>query len=144
MVSAIKRGYLVLVGVSRDDTPEDAEYILRKLLGLRLFEDDQRKPWAQTVVQRGFEILSVSQFTLYAKTSKGAKPDFHLAMPGELSRAFYHQFLDDLRRAYSPDKVQDGVFGAMMDVHLVNDGPVTITLDSVARDPATRGSPAAE
>jgi D-tyrosyl-tRNA(Tyr) deacylase len=72
----------------------------------------------------------VSQFTLFAKTSKGSKPDFHRAMKSARSRDFYAHFLEQLREKYSSDKIQEGAFGEMMEVQIVNDGPVTITIDS--------------
>jgi D-tyrosyl-tRNA(Tyr) deacylase len=74
--------------------------------------------------------MIVSQFTLLAKTSNGSKPDFHLAMKSIKSREFYSNFLNHLKEKYQPEKVQDGAFGEMMEVQIVNDGPVTITIDS--------------
>ncbi|WFD02552.1 D-tyrosyl-tRNA(Tyr) deacylase [Malassezia obtusa] len=74
--------------------------------------------------------VHVSQFTLYAKTAKGTKPDFHRAMGGEASKPFYDAFLDRMKEGYASDRIKDGKFGAMMDVSLVNDGPVTIFIDS--------------
>jgi len=76
------------------------------------------------------EVLCVSQFTLLANTTKGKKPDFHRAMSAEPSRQLYASFLEAMRNAYNPEKVKDGVFGAMMNVSLTNEGPVTFTLDS--------------
>lgn len=82
----------------------------------------------------------VSQFTLYAKTAKGSKPDFHQAMPGSSAQAFYNEFLEKLRSAYEPSRIKDGAFGAMMDVSLVNDGPVTIQLDSMEKRKAAESA----
>ncbi|KAI8622271.1 D-tyrosyl-tRNATyr deacylase 1 [Chytriomyces sp. MP71] len=130
VVSEIGQGLCVLIGITHDDTPEDADYIAKKLTTLRLFEDFNGKPWKANVKEGGLEILSVSQFTLFAVTNKGAKPDFHLAMPSKDSRPFYEAFLEKLRELHAPEKVKDGEFGAMMDVGIVNDGPVTVFIDS--------------
>ncbi|KAL5964365.1 D-aminoacyl-tRNA deacylase [Taenia solium] len=103
----------------------------RKIVNLRLFEDEEKqRRWDKSVKDVEGEILCVSQFTLYSLL-KGNKLDFHLAMSPDTSVALYEAFLSKVRFEYqAPDKVKDGVFGAMMDVSLVNDGPVTITLDS--------------
>nr|KAJ3419121.1 D-tyrosyl-tRNA(Tyr) deacylase [Polyrhizophydium stewartii] len=88
--------------------------------------------WTRSVKDISGEILSeaVSQFTLFAKTAKGNKPDFHLAMKSASSKEFYDQFLAKLQAAYEPTKIKDGVFGAMMVVDIANDGPVTIIIDT--------------
>lgn len=138
-----------MVGITNDDTPSDAEYIVKKLLKARLFDGDAPKPtngeaaaaggiarpiaWKSSVVDIDAEILCVSQFTLYGSLSKGNKPDFHAAMNSASSKGFYHAFLDSLRKEYKADKIQDGQFGAMMTVDIANDGPVTLLLDSRAR-----------
>ncbi|KAJ3332190.1 D-tyrosyl-tRNA(Tyr) deacylase [Blyttiomyces sp. JEL0837] len=99
---------------------------------MKLWNNADGKPWAANVKDLQYEVLSVSQFTLYAQTSKGSKPDFHLAMKSAESRDFYASFLEKLRQGLGDgDKVKDGEFGAMMDVSLTNDGPVTIIVDSV-------------
>ncbi|KAJ3071112.1 hypothetical protein HDU98_005824 [Podochytrium sp. JEL0797] len=118
LVSEIGNGICVLIGITTDDTPSDAEFIAKKLTSLRLWDGQDGKPWKLNVKDAGFEILSVSQFTLYAVTNKGAKPDFHKAMKGEFSQPFYNDFLAKLRSLHSDDKVKDGEFGAMMDVAL--------------------------
>ncbi|KAI9335605.1 D-tyrosyl-tRNA deacylase [Zopfochytrium polystomum] len=138
IVSSISHGICVLVGITVDDTEDDADYIAKKILNTRLWPSpatpsSPSKPWSLSVAAAQYEILSVSQFTLYATTSKGTKPDFHLAMKSDLSRAFYDRFLERLRRWYEAEKIKDGEFGAMMDVKIVNDGPVTILLDSRQR-----------
>eukprot|EP00040_Diaphanoeca_grandis_P040016 m.260953 g.260953 ORF g.260953 m.260953 type:complete len:214 (+) comp40921_c0_seq1:204-845(+) len=137
VISSIGRGVCVLVGVTASDTSEDAEYITRKLLGLRLWDDTKGKRWAANVAKIEGEILLVSQFTLYA-TLKGNKPDYHLAMNGDDSRAVYERMLVDLGKGYKPECVKGGVFGADMQVGLVNDGPVTIILDSNERNPTVK------
>ncbi|XP_033101105.1 D-aminoacyl-tRNA deacylase 1-like [Anneissia japonica] len=129
LVSSIGRGLCVLVGITKDDTPKEREYIARKVLNLRVFDDDAGKRWSKSVKDKQFEILCVSQFTLYA-ILKGNKPDFHCAMPGEKSRLFYEEFLQLLQKDYKPAMIKDGKFGAYMQVHIQNDGPVTIQIDS--------------
>ncbi|BFI24202.1 D-aminoacyl-tRNA deacylase [Marchantia polymorpha subsp. ruderalis] len=130
IVSQIGPGLLVLVGVLESDTDVDAEYMCRKILNTKIFtNDDSGKAWDQNVMQKGYEVLLVSQFTLYGQL-KGNKLDFHVAMPPERAKPFYESFVARVAKAYEDDRVKDGVFGAMMQVHLVNDGPVTIQLES--------------
>lgn len=129
-VSSIGRGLCVLVGLHRDDGQDQLEYIVRKLVNLRLFEDPESgKRWSKSVKDLDLEILCVSQFTLYHQL-KGNKPDYRFAMGGDESKAFYARFMATLRTSYKEDKVHDGLFGAMMDVSLVNDGPVTLQIES--------------
>uniref|UniRef100_A0A6M2E770 D-aminoacyl-tRNA deacylase n=1 Tax=Populus davidiana TaxID=266767 RepID=A0A6M2E770_9ROSI len=130
MVSEIGPGLLVLVGLHESDTDSNADYICRKVLNMRLFTNESAgRGWDQNVMQRNYEVLLVSQFTLYG-VLKGNKPDFHVAMPPQKAKPFYESLLDKFRKAYRPDAIKDGVFGAMMKVNLVNDGPVTMQLDS--------------
>ncbi|XP_024145843.1 D-aminoacyl-tRNA deacylase 1 isoform X2 [Oryzias melastigma] len=128
-VSSIGRGLCVLLGISVDDTQKDAEYMVRKILNLRLFEDESGRSWSQSVMDGNLEVLCVSQFTLQC-ILKGNKPDFHAAMPAELAQPFYNSILEDMRSAYKPELVKDGKFGAKMQVHIQNDGPVTVELTS--------------
>ncbi|KAL3158885.1 hypothetical protein ABBQ32_011600, partial [Trebouxia sp. C0010 RCD-2024] len=131
-VSRIGAGVLCLVGVRVEDGPKDADFICRRILNSRLFTNqDTGRNWDESVVQQGKEVLCVSQFTLF-NIMKGNKPDFHLAMGPIPARAFYDNFVKTLRDQYSAEKVQDGKFGALMEVSLVNDGPITIILDSEA------------
>ncbi|KAG4084701.1 D-tyrosyl-tRNA deacylase [Neocallimastix lanati (nom. inval.)] len=129
-ISEINKGIMALIGICQDDTEEDMDKLVRKLINLKLFKDDQDRFWKKSVKDLDLEILCVSQFTLYAQTSKGNKPDFHLAMKTEEANAFYNKFLDKLRTTYKPEKIKDGKFGAMMNVSLVNEGPVTIIIDT--------------
>ncbi|KAM8878902.1 D-aminoacyl-tRNA deacylase 1 isoform 2-T6 [Spinachia spinachia] len=128
-ISSIGRGLCVLLGVSMEDTQKDADYIVRKILNLRLFEDEGGRAWTKSVVDRDFEVLCVSQFTLQC-VLKGNKPDFHSAMPAERAQPFYNSILEDMRSSYKPELIKDGRFGAYMQVHIQNDGPVTIDLTS--------------
>jgi len=131
-ISQISRGLLVLVGIGSDDTMADASTLINKILSLRVFSDpdDAQKMWKASVKDIEGEILCVSQFTLLANTTKGNKPDFHHAMPTDPSREMYSTFMEKLRQSYKPEKIQDGKFGAMMNVSLTNEGPVTFTIDS--------------
>jgi len=129
LISKIGKGICVLVGISRDDTDKDIEYIVRKLLNLRIWDGDTGKRWQHSVSQKKYEILCVSQFTLY-NVLKGNSPDFHHAMPATESKAFFDKFIASLKTAYQPDLVKEGSFGNYMQVQIQNDGPVTIQLES--------------
>ena len=129
-VGAIGPGILALLGISRADSTEDADYLLDKLLHLRIFPDEERK-MNRSILESGGSLLVVSQFTLYGDCSKGRRPSFDRAAPPEMAQSLYEYFVAGARR--SPVPVQTGVFQAMMEVHLVNDGPVTILLDSTDR-----------
>nr|CDS32048.1 D tyrosyl tRNA(Tyr) deacylase [Hymenolepis microstoma] len=137
LVSEIGRGLMVLVGISHDDEEKDLVYMARKIVNLRIFDDQvKQKRWDKSIKDVGGEILCVSQFTLHSKL-KGNKLDFHHAMAPPSSQSVYESFLAKVRAEFKdPDRVKDGAFGKMMDVSLVNEGPVTITLDS-----RTRGNP---
>ncbi len=126
-VASIGRGYVVLVGVTHDDTEADARYIADKIGSLRLFEDEAGKI-NLGITDVGGEVLVVSQFTLYADCRKGRRPSFTDAAPPEMADRLYQRVVQMLREAGLP--VQTGVFGAHMLVSLTNDGPVTILLDS--------------
>ncbi|XP_037830496.1 D-aminoacyl-tRNA deacylase 1 isoform X2 [Kryptolebias marmoratus] len=104
-VSSIGRGLCVLLGISAEDTQKDAEYMVRKVLNLRLFEDESGRAWSKSVMERDFEVLCVSQFTLQC-VLKGNKPDFHLAMPAELAQPFYGSILENMRSAYKPEMIK--------------------------------------
>ncbi|KAG9015701.1 D-tyrosyl-tRNA(Tyr) deacylase [Tulasnella sp. 427] len=121
---------MVLVGIGTDDTTQDVEYIAKKILTMRVFDDNDGTMWKAGVKDIGGEVLSVSQFTLMANTTKGNKPDFHGAMSSVSSREVYSTFLKRLGELYEPAKIKDGQFGAMMSVSLANEGPVTLQIDS--------------
>ncbi|RHN73319.1 putative D-aminoacyl-tRNA deacylase [Medicago truncatula] len=130
IVSEIGPGLLVLVGIHDSDSDADADYICRKVLNMRLFtNEDTGKAWDHSVMQKNYQVLLVSQFTLYGFL-KGNKPDFHVAMAPQRAKPFYASLVDRFRNAYNSDALKDGVFGAKMKVSLVNDGPVTMQLDS--------------
>ncbi|MCW5980791.1 MAG: D-tyrosyl-tRNA(Tyr) deacylase [Bryobacteraceae bacterium] len=126
-VSSIGRGLLVLLGVSRDDSPADADYLLDKVLGLRVFPDSDRK-MNLDVFQAGGSLLVISQFTLYGDCRKGRRPSFDQAAAPETARALYQYFVTRARERKI--RVETGEFQAYMAVELTNDGPVTILFDS--------------
>ncbi len=123
----IARGLLVLVGVGREDGPRDVEYVARKVRDLRLFEDDVGKMNRSLTDIHGAALV-VSQFTLCGDCRHGRRPSFDAAAPPDEARALYDAVVRTLREGGTP--VETGVFQAMMDVELVNDGPVTVLLDS--------------
>jgi D-tyrosyl-tRNA(Tyr) deacylase len=126
--SSIGAGLLVLAGVGRDDTADDLAWMSRKIPNLRIFEDEEGK-MNRSLKDMGGELLVVSQFTLYADASRGNRPGFSESAPPEAARELFDRFVELIRReAGCP--VQTGVFGADMQVSLVNDGPVTIILES--------------
>lgn len=129
-VGQILHGLLVFLGVAKDDTADDADYLLDKLLWLRIFPDEERK-MNRNVQEAGGSFLVVSQFTLYGDCRRGRRPSFDRAAPPDRARTLYEYFVEAARR--SPVPVQCGEFQAMMEVHLVNDGPVTILIDSSER-----------
>lgn len=143
LVSEIGKGLMVLVGVSKDDTVDDVDKIVNKILRVKLWEDPTTgSPWKSNVAElktasadgtmKNGQVLCVSQFTLLATVKKGAKPDFHKAAKGDVARELYAQVLAGVAKGLpgGGNDVKDGEFGAMMDVALVNDGPVTIQLDT--------------
>jgi len=132
-VSSSGRGLLVLAAISRDDTDKDIEAMAAKILKAKLWDDDAKEPparWKHGIKDIEGEILCVSQFTLHASLKKGNKPDFHQSASGDKARSLYQAFYRRIGSLYDPERVKDGVFAAMMDVSLVNDGPVTIQIDT--------------
>jgi D-aminoacyl-tRNA deacylase len=129
-VGAIRTGVVVFLGVSKSDNTEDADYLLDKLLGLRIFPDDAGK-MNRSVQEAGGSLLIVSQFTLYADCRKGRRPGFDQAAPPEQAKALYDYFVQSALGG--PVPVETGVFQAQMEVHIVNHGPVTIAIDSADR-----------
>lgn len=128
VVSAIGRGLLVFLGIHKHDTEADGEWIARKLVALRIFEDDAGK-MNRSVQDIGGALLIVSQFTLYGRLLKGTRPGFSDSMPGAGAKVFYDAWLAKLRQSCSLE-IKEGVFAAKMAVQLVNDGPVTLMIDS--------------
>jgi D-tyrosyl-tRNA(Tyr) deacylase len=127
----IGRGLLVLLGVGHDDAAADVTYMAGKIRDLRVFEGEDGKPMDRSVVDVGGSVLVVSQFTLYGDVRKGRRPAFDAAARPEPARAAYEALVRELRAASVP--VSTGEFQAMMQVELVNDGPVTLLVDSRRR-----------
>ena len=129
-VGSIRTGLAVFLGISKSDTEEDADYLSDKLLGLRIFPDDQGK-MNRSVQEAGGSLLVISQFTLYGDCRRGRRPSFDQAAPPDRALALYNYFVETARRG--PVAVETGVFQAAMRVRLVNEGPVTILIDSADR-----------
>jgi len=128
LAGEIGRGLLVFVGVGRDDTSADVTYVANKICDIRVFEGEAGKPMDRSVGDVGGSLLVVSQFTLYGDVRKGRRPSFDAAATPEQARGLYEELVRELRATHVP--VATGEFQAMMQVDLVNDGPVTILIDS--------------
>lgn len=128
----INRGFLILLGIEQGDTPADGAWLADKIAKLRVFPDESGQ-MNRSIAAIGGDALVVSQFTLHASTQKGTRPSFNRAARPELAVPLYEQFIAQLSTALGRP-VQTGEFGAHMDVELVNDGPVTLILDSKLRE----------
>lgn len=128
----IQRGLLVLLGIAPDDSVDDGAWLAQKLAALRIFEDESGK-MNRSVVDLGGGVLVVSQFTLFASTRKGTRPSFNDAAKPDIAIPLYERFLAQMATALGRS-VACGKFGAMMQVSLVNDGPVTLIIDSRERE----------
>lgn len=132
LVSSINKGLMVLVGIEDKDTDEDIDWLVKKILNLRIF-DDGNGIMNLSVQEIEGEVLIVSQFTLHANTKKGNRPSYIRAARPEFAIPMYEKFIQKTEEILGK-KVGTGIFGAMMDVSLVNDGPVTIIIDSKQKD----------
>lgn len=130
--SSIQKGMLILLGIEEEDTHEDIEFLVRKTLNLRIF-DDEAGVMNRSILESGGNILLVSQFTLMASTKKGNRPSYIRAARPETAVPLYNLFCDAMANGLGK-AVQTGVFGADMAVELINDGPVTIIIDSKNRE----------
>lgn len=132
VVGSIDNGIVALVGITHSDTLAECQWMVDKLLSLRIFADDEQK-MNRSITDVGGGILVVSQFTLYGELAKGTRPSFVKAAGGEIARPLFDQMVTLLRERssdqHNPVTIATGVFGAMMHVHLVNDGPVTLMLE---------------
>ena len=126
-LAQIKQGLVVFLGISGDDCEKQAVSLVKKILALRIFEKEGKID--QSLTDRGFDILIVSQFTLMANTLKGNRPSFIQAAKPDVALRLYKYFIDECKKLYDADRVFNGEFGANMKVNLVNDGPFTIILD---------------
>jgi D-aminoacyl-tRNA deacylase len=127
---AIGIGLLIFVGMSRTDSQEDADYLLDKVAGIRIFPDAEGK-MNLNIEQAGGSLLLISQFTLFADTRRGRRPSFDQAAPPEQARVLYEYFVERAKRL--PLRVETGIFQETMQVELINEGPVTIWMDSAER-----------
>jgi D-aminoacyl-tRNA deacylase len=150
IVSNIGTGIVALVGIHENDTIDDLQYCCHRLVGCKLFSNSDNKDWRQSIKQLNYECLLISQFTLYGtvNNNKQYKPDYKLAMKTQPAKALYEQFVTLVEQEYykipnsknknnpisiptdNTNKIKNGIFGAMMDVSLINDGPVTIIIES--------------
>lgn len=130
--SEINQGLLVLIGIGENDTAQDIEWLSKKIVNLRIF-DDNKAIMNLSVLDTGGDILAISQFTLHAKTKKGNRPSYILAARPEFAGPFYNNFVITLSGLLGKP-VLTGEFGAMMQVELVNDGPVTIIIDTKEKE----------
>lgn len=130
IVGAIEQGLVILLGIAKHDTAEDAVYLADKCVNLRIFEDENSH-FNHSLLEAGGSVLVISQFTLYGDTRKGRRPGFDEAARPEAAEPLYRVFIDQLKQ--HAIKVAEGVFGAMMLVEIHNDGPVTFMLESKSR-----------
>lgn len=126
--SSIKQGLLIFLGIANDDTKQDLDYLVKKIIQLRIFADEQNK-MNYNLNDISGEILLVSQFTLIANTKKGKRPSFIEAAPPNFAIPMYELFIAELKKCCN-STIKTGVFGADMKIQLINDGPVTIIIDS--------------
>jgi D-tyrosyl-tRNA(Tyr) deacylase len=127
VIGRIGPGLLILLGIGKRDTPESGDSLAEKIVNLRVFDDDQGR-MNRSILETGGELLCVSQFTLYGDCRKGRRPSYDQAAAAAVAESLYGSFLQSLR-AYG-NKVESGIFRAMMQVELVNNGPVTLLLDT--------------
>ena len=132
IVSEINQGLLILLGIEKEDSTDDVKWLVSKIVQMRIFSDEQNK-MNLSVLDANGEILVVSQFTLHASTKKGNRPSFIKAASPEIAIELYNSFIHEIDLRTS-NKVKSGEFGAMMDVSLINSGPVTIFIDSKNRE----------
>lgn len=126
-ISSIKSGLLIFLGIKTDDSEKDIDYLVKKIVNCRIF-DDSNGVMNESLIDQEKELLVVSQFTLYAETKKGNRPSYQLAAKGDVAEPLYQKFITKIKEMNIP--VQTGEFGADMAVSLINDGPVTILIES--------------
>ena len=132
-ITKIGKGAVVFLGISAEDTLTDCDYVLRKTMSLRLWPDNddaENKQWTKSLLDLNLDVLFVSQFTLLAECTKGEKPSFSRAMTPKEAKEMYDLFVQKARDEYKENGIKEGQFGAMMDVHIENDGPVTVLIGS--------------
>lgn len=129
IVGDINKGFVVFLGIGKDDNDKDLEYLVRKISGLRIFEDENQK-MNKSISQVDGEMLVISNFTLYANTTHGFRPDFINSMMPQRAEEYVNRFVEECRKTNCFKKINTGVFGADMKVKVENDGPVTIIIES--------------
>ena len=129
IVGNIERGFVVFLGIGKDDTQKDLDFLVKKVCGLRIFEDEnERMNLSPTAI--GAEMLVISNFTLFGDLSNGFRPDFFGSMPPQEAKEYVEKFVSLCKQQNSFKKIQTGIFGADMKVSVTNDGPVTIIIDT--------------
>ena len=129
IVGDINKGFVVFLGIGKDDTDKDLDYLVRKISGLRIFEDENQK-MNKSISQIEGEMLVISNFTLYANTTHGFRPDFINSMMPQRAEEYVNKFVEECRKTNCFKKINTGIFGADMKVCVENDGPVTIIIES--------------
>ena len=125
----IKKGMVILLGIKSDDTEIDVHFVADKCSNLRIFEDDKNKI-NLSLKDTGGEVLVISQFTLYGETSKGNRPNFTDAGKPEMAIPLYNKFIELMKENLGVEKIKEGIFGEMMEVKIINDGPLTVIVES--------------
>ena len=128
IVSSIDSGLLIFLGVKHDDSTKDVEYLVKKIINMRIFASETSDNFETSLIESKKEILVVSQFTLYGDLKKGRRPSFIESAKSDYALEIYEQFINELKK--TDLKIQTGIFGAKMYVKIINDGPVTLMLDS--------------
>ena len=128
IVSSIDSGLLIFLGVKHDDSTKDVEYLVKKIINMRIFASETSDNFETSLIESKKEILVVSQFTLYGELNKGRRPSFIESAKSDYAFEIYEEFINELKK--TDLKIQTGIFGAKMYIKIINDGPVTLMLDS--------------
>ena len=128
IVSSIDAGLLIFLGIKNDDSSKDVQYLVKKIINMRIFASETSDNFEKSLIEAKKEILVVSQFTLYGELKKGRRPSFIESAKSDYALTMYEEFINELKK--TDLKIQTGIFGAKMYVNIINDGPVTLMLDS--------------
>ena len=128
IVGKINTGLVVLLGITHNDSIKESKYIINKVINLRIFGNELNENFEKSLLDTKNQILIISQFTLYAETKKGRRPSFIESAKSDIAKKIYNDFIEEIKKENL--KIQTGIFGAKMKVNIVNEGPVTIMLDS--------------